>query len=59
MEREKKSILIIDSCPLICEAYKSIINSINKRDNTSFEIISTYCGEEAANIISLIIIIIR
>lgn len=52
MEKEKKSILIIDNCPLICEAYKSIINSINKRSNTSFKITSIYCGEEASNIIN-------
>ncbi len=52
MKKENKSILIIDSCPLICEAYKSIINSINRNDNYLFDINLTYCGKEGLDIIS-------
>lgn len=46
MKKEKKNILIIDGCPLICEAYKSIINSINKKEhNYSYTYITaTICN---------------
>lgn len=51
MHKEKKSILIIDSCPLICEAYKSIIKSINKKENYFFDINFAYCGEQGYDIL--------
>lgn len=52
MHKEKKSILIIDSCPLICEAYKSIINSINRSNNYLFDVSLSYCGKDGYDIIS-------
>lgn len=55
MKKEKNSILIIDGCPLICEAYKSIINSINKKNNYYLDINSAYCIEGAYDIINKIV----
>ena len=55
MKEEKKSILIIDSCPLICEAYKSIINSINKNNNYSIDINLAYCAEGGYDVINKIV----
>ena len=52
MKKEKKSILIIDSCPLICEAYKSVINSINKTDNYLFDINFVHCGKQGIEMIN-------
>lgn len=55
MKKEKKTILIIDSCPLICEAYKSIINSINKKDDYNIEIDLTNSPDEGYDIINEIV----
>ncbi len=55
MEKEKKTVLIIDGCPLIGEAYKSIINSINKKDNYRLEINLSNCPYEGNEIINKIV----
>jgi len=55
MRKEKKTILIIDSCPLICEAYKSIINTINKKDNHSLDTNLAYCAEGGYDILNRIV----
>ena len=52
---KKKKILIIDGCPLICEAYKSIINSINKKDDYNIEINLTNSPDEGYDIINEIV----
>ncbi|MEX6626204.1 response regulator [Tenacibaculum salmonis] len=52
MKKEKKSVLIIDNCPLICEAYKSIINTINKKKPYQLELNIAYCIENAYEIIN-------
>lgn len=52
MKKEKKSILIIDSCPLICEAYKSVINSTNKNEDYLFDINLVHCGKQGLEIIN-------
>ncbi|WP_028887788.1 response regulator transcription factor [Tenacibaculum ovolyticum] len=54
MKKEKKSILIIDSCPLICEAYKSLINSINKTNHQSLNTNLAHCAEGGYDIINRI-----
>ncbi|MCG8812002.1 response regulator transcription factor [Tenacibaculum finnmarkense] len=48
---KKKSILIIDGCPLICEAYKSILHSINKKDSYCFDTKMAHCMPSAYRII--------
>lgn len=55
MEKEKKSILIIDGCPLICEAYRSITSSINRVKNYSLNINFVNCSKDGYDIINKII----
>lgn len=55
MGKEKKTILIIDSCPLIVEAYKSIINSINKKNDYLLDVNLTNCPDEGHDIINEIV----
>lgn len=49
--KKTKSILITDGCPLICEAYKSIINTIKKKESYSYNINTIHCCEGSYEII--------
>lgn len=48
MERKKKSSLIVDDCPFVCEIYKDIVSSLNE-NSVSIDI--AYNCEEASRFI--------
>lgn len=56
MEKEKRSALIVDSCPLICEKYKEVLDSSNKTYNHTFlNIDIAYNNEGAFDVVKRVI----
>lgn len=56
MKKEKKSALIVDTCPLICEKYKELLKSVEKKSNNlSFNLDITHSNESAFEVIKKII----
>ena len=55
MKKEKITFLVLDGCPLMCEAYKSIINNTNKGNTYDLNINLIHDPKIANNFINEVI----
>ncbi|MCT4699659.1 DNA-binding response regulator [Tenacibaculum haliotis] len=55
MKKEKITFLVLDGCPLMCEAYKSIINNTNKANTYHLNINLIHAPKIANNFINEVI----